>query len=92
MAFRLALVACSAALEGPWTLAKGNEVGLEVIHLMEGERVRLDMESDTEPLVQYHYDQPGSFPVFFAGRRYRVSKEVTGDNNSPTIVKILLRS
>lgn len=89
---RLALVACKTASEGQWTLAKGNEVGVIVRHLGEGERVRLDIETGTSKDSIY-FDSSGSFSLLELPKfvRYRVSKEVRqGDAASPTTVEIEL--
>lgn len=89
---RVALVACMSATEGPWTLAKGNESGIEIIHLLEGERIRLDIEVE-KSLTSLFFAEPGSYPVgFMDAERYRVSKELGDevDRPAPTIVRILL--
>lgn len=89
---RLALVACKTASEGQWTLAKGNESGVKVSHLGEGERVRLDIETEADKHSIY-FDSTGSFALRELPRfvRYRVSKEVRGGTvASPTTVEIEL--
>lgn len=89
---RLALVACKTASEGQWTLAKGNESGVKVAHLGEGERVRLDIETESDRTSIY-FDVTGSFVLLDVPRfvRYRVSKEVkSGAAASPTTVEIEL--
>lgn len=91
MATRMALVACTNATEGPWTLSKGNESAIKIVHLVDGERVVLDMRigdlSDT-----HQYDLPGTFPLPWKRMdRYRVIKEVDdGVRPSPTTVEIVL--
>lgn len=85
---RLALVAMKNATEGPWSRAKGNEVAVQILHLVEGEQVRLDMEIGelSESTV---FNQPGLFPLPLRRcERYRVSK--TQSQGSPTTVEIVL--
>lgn len=91
MATRLALVACSESTEGPWTLAKGNERGIKIVHLVEGERVSLEVKIDSVYGVAF-FDQPGSFPLPWERiDKYRVSKEVSLNvRGSPTTVEIIL--
>ena len=91
MATRVALVACSESTEGPWTLAKGNESGIKIIHLVEGEHVELHMEIGE---VKDHsvFLSPGVFPLPWRRMdRYRVCKHVKdGVSPSPTTVEIVL--
>jgi hypothetical protein len=89
--YRLAMVACMDAIEGPWTFARGNEVGVEIIHLLQGERVRLDL--DYEGVSDHlEFQDPGAFPVAFKKvRRYRVCKLADeGAEQAPTTVKVKL--
>jgi hypothetical protein len=88
--FRLALVAALDAIEGPWTQAKGNESGIEIVHLMQGEHIRVDLES--ERLAHLEFDSPGVFPFSTRGySRYRVCKIAEPEAmKSPTIVKVKL--
>jgi len=90
---RLALVACIDETDGPWTRAKGNEVGVNVVHLMRGERVLIEMEGRFQHASRriFDYHDPGSFPLDFSGcDRYRVCKKVTGVDSAPTTVEIIL--
>lgn len=91
MAFRLALTNCVNAYEGPWHNAKGNEKGLEIIYLLEGERIELELSADGAS-HKSTYSSPGLFPfpqVPF--NRYRVNKQVDeGVQSSPTIVRVQL--
>lgn len=91
MATRMALVACSAATEGPWTLAKGNEHAVKITHLVSGERVVLDMRIGDLSETQA-YDSPGTFPLPLKRmERYRVIKQIDdGIRPSPTTVEIVL--
>lgn len=91
MATRVALVACSESTEGPWTLAKGNESGIKIVHLLEGERVSLEVKVDGIYGVAT-FDQPGSFPLPWSRfDKYRIVKEVdSGVRGSPTTVEVIL--
>lgn len=80
---RLALVACKYAAEGPWTLAKQNEIGLNVIGLGLGESVVLEVQDGvlSERFVYGkvgNYDWPKSK---FVVDRYRIIKEVGEDDD-----------
>lgn len=93
MASRMALVGCKSTTDGPWTQAKGNEIGLRVVHLLEGEQVRLEMEVG-EIHDSATFLHPGLFAWPFGPRadRYRVCKEVAaGVEGSPTTVEVMLR-
>lgn len=91
MATRVALLACVGPADGPWTLAKNNERAVKVVHMMEGEHVRFEMEIGElkDSLV---FDSPGVFPLPWPRMgRYRVCK-VLGDGvrGSPTTVEVVL--
>jgi len=88
MATRLALVNCKGPTEGPWTIAKGNESGLEIFALGEGSLIRFDCEVDGLTKT-YDFNKPGEHPLPKLDiTRYRVSK--VGDSNLATIVRIIL--
>lgn len=91
MATRVALVACIDATEGPWTLAKGNEVGIKISSLVEGERIELMMEVG-ELKESVTFDQSGTFPLFWRRmEKYRVCKLVKdGTKPGSTTVEIVL--
>jgi hypothetical protein len=91
MATRVALVACSETTEGPWTLAKGNESGIKIVHLCEGERVRLEVDVAGTSSTKT-FDQSGSYPLQIdIFNKYRVIKEVDPEvRGSPTTVEIIL--
>lgn len=89
MRTRLALVSCLSSLEGAWTLAQGNEAALRVVHLLDGERVRLEVDGQQPYLL----NQPGEFPIQIRkGTKYRVCKEVdtSVEVPSPTFAEVLL--
>jgi hypothetical protein len=87
MATRLALMACRVATQGPWTLAKGNEKSVKIVHLMEGEYIELISEKGS-----VRFEQPGVFPFPWDRiYRYRVDKFIAPDAiPSPTTVEIVL--
>lgn len=91
MKTRVAIVAMRSASEGPWTLARGNESGVRIVHMVRGERVRVDMViGDLSDSV--HFDSPGTFPLPWKRfDRYRVSKLLEdGIDPAPTTVEIIL--
>lgn len=85
------MVACKVSHEGLWTRAKGNEVGIKIVHLVEGERVRLDVMM-TGVLHEALFDQPGTFPLPWPTfDSYRVCKLIRdGVTPTPTTVEIEL--
>lgn len=91
MGTRLAMVAVEGPMEGSWTLAKGNEQGIKIVHLMKGERVCLEVKIDKISGFAI-FDQPGSFPIPWTRfDKYRVNKEVDSEViGSPTTVEIIL--
>lgn len=98
MRSRVAMVGCKEMPEGPWTLAKGNEVGLKVVHLMEGEYIRLVLVFDDSSKETIEYYDPGEYPFHSNGfskesvlKKYQLSKHVNeGIDPSPTRVEVLL--
>lgn len=92
MASRLAMLGCKNPYEGPWTIAKGNETGLEIVNLAEGEAIELELV-DKRALHTVSYDQAGSFPLPKGKfNKYRVCKRHLRkvESPSPTIVRVLL--
>lgn len=91
MATRLALVACKDAIEGPWTLARGNERAIKIGHLLNGERILLVAQIG-DLNHQEEYTVPGTFPLPLKRmERYRVIKQVDeGLSGSPTTVEVIL--
>jgi hypothetical protein len=86
------MLSCRTPYEGPWSIAKGNETGLEIVNLSEGEAVELELNGKSG-LHTSVYAQAGSFPlpkVKFS--KYRVCKRHLHkvENPSPTIVRVLL--
>lgn len=91
MGTRLALVACKASNEGPWTSACGNETALKVTDLGKGEHVILSMEiGELKESVTYYAN--GVYPLPWKRvERYKVSKHVPdGVRAFPTTVEIIL--
>jgi hypothetical protein len=88
MGTRLALVNCKGPTEGPWTIAKGNESGLEIFNLGEGALVRLECEVDGVTDT-FDFYKSGEYPLpGLKFNRYRVSK--LGDPGLATIVRVQL--
>lgn len=91
MKTRLALVACVIECEGSWSLARGNESGIRITHLMKGEQIRFDVEvGDLRDSVIF--DQPGLFTLPWKRfERYRVAKHIPPSiQPSPTTVEVVL--
>jgi hypothetical protein len=91
MKTRLALFACYSNTEGPWTRAKGNELGIQILHMVEGEYIMVEMEiGDLKDTVVFN--SPGVFPLPWKRLdKYRVIKKVTdGVAPAPTTVEIVL--
>lgn len=63
MKTRLALVACMGPHDGPWMRARGNETGVRVMFLGEGERIFADMEVAGLPKDPVLLDAEGTFPI-----------------------------
>lgn len=92
MGSRLALLGCHDPYEGPWTRAKGNETGLEIAYLAEGEAVELEL-SGAHGLRSYTFSEVGCFTIPRTKfTRYRVCKRHLRivEKPFPTIVRILL--
>ncbi len=91
---RTALVACVDNTEGAWAFLKGNEKGIRVSQLADGERVLLEVKASSPgiPGEKHVFDEEGSFPFGFQRfNRYRVGKTVRNDSiPKPTTVEILL--
>lgn len=88
---RVALVACKNSAEGPWTSAKGNEVGFVVRGLGEDEQVVIEMIDEDGDVFEFTSSDDGLFILaqeFARSVRYRV-KKVNGQG-SPTTVEIYL--
>ena len=88
------MVGCKEMPEGPWTLAKGNEVGLKIVYLMEGELVRLELVFSESSCETHEFNQPGEYPFPVNGsvlQKYQINKHVNeGVEPSPTRVEVLL--
>lgn len=93
MRSRVAMVGCKEMPEGPWILAKGNEVGLKIVHLMEGERIGLELRYSGR-CESHIFKDPGQFPFPSNGQtleKYQINKHVDeGVDPSPTRVEVLL--
>lgn len=60
---RLALVACEGPATGPWVRARGNETGVMISQLGEGERIAMDQEANGSPKEPVLFDSEGTFPL-----------------------------
>ena len=82
------MLGCKTSVDGPWSRSNGKELGLRIIHLLKGERIRIETEQSV-----FMFKEPGSFPLghLADASRYRVCKEVDeGVEGSPTIVEVIL--
>ena len=83
---RLALVNVVGAYEGPWFRPKGNEVGVEVSELVDGEELWLEMA-----MTQALRLQSGFTPFTFEEQSYRFVKKIDPSCAPvPTLVRIHL--
>lgn len=93
MKTRLALVACNCATEGAWTLIKGNEKGLRINPLVEGELIWLDLDFNGS-IDSVGHKAAGQFAFDFGAsgaKRYRVRKTINNEvQPSETWVEVLL--
>jgi hypothetical protein len=93
MKTRLALVACNCATEGVWTLVKGNERGLRINPLVEGELIWLDLDFNGS-IDSVGHNSAGQFAFDFGAlgaKRYRVRKTIANEvQPSETWVEVLL--
>lgn len=89
---RLALVNCESG-DGPWYHVRGDEHGIEVTGLRDGERVWLRGEGvvGSTGFLPIYYTQPGSYRIDLAGvSRFRFTKEYdSGVQPSKTCVEVL---
>lgn len=86
---KLVLAGCLSSADGPWNISRGNEIGLRVLQLKRGERIRVEIVGRKS----IFFNDPGSFPFDTLARssHYRVCKEVDeGITPSPTTVEVIL--
>lgn len=91
MKTRLALAACSVECDGSWSVARGNETGVRITHLMQGEQIRFDVEvGDLRDSIIF--DQPGLFSLPWKHfDKYKVAKHIPPSvQPSPTTVEVVL--
>lgn len=62
MKTRLALVACKDSTQGPWIRPRGNETGVRVQYLGEGERIIMIYEQHGTQFHE-HLDDEGTFDL-----------------------------
>lgn len=84
---RLAMVACYGPHEGPWLRARGNETGIRVTCLGEGEYVIVRHQNGTDEVQELTLDREGVFPLP-AGFRRISFKKLGGVK--PTSVELLV--
>lgn len=63
MITRLALVACFGPHEGPWLRARGNETGIRITCLGEGEYVVVRHQNGTSEVHEQVLNTEGVFPL-----------------------------
>ena len=87
MKTRLVLVTCYKDFQGPWVRARGDETGIRVLNLADGERIVVDRElnGSLEPTL---ISSNGTFPLAKGWERLKVRKE--GLMNSPTRVDLIV--
>lgn len=76
--------------EGPWTLTKGNECGVQVLGLKDGESLHLETDSGSSGTsIQFSSGVTAIFPA--NSKRYRFVKKVPeGIAPSKTSVEVLI--
>lgn len=89
MRTRLALVACRGATKGPWLRARGNETGVRIQALGQGERIVL-VEERSGDLNRTEFNTAGTFPLNKGWNRLRFDKQVNGGICEPTQVELII--
>lgn len=91
MKTRLAIVACRSANDGVWSIARGNEVGISIDALGEGEHIRFEVMVKSESMILLTCFESGVFDLPHNNfDRYRVAKGINGGPGVSTTVEILL--
>lgn len=88
MKTRLALVASYDSIEGPWLRARGNETGVRVLGLGQGERIFMDIEANGSTKESVLLASEGTFSLPKAWNKVRFRKEGVG--LKPTQVELLV--
>lgn len=87
MKLRLALVAFEGPANGPWVRTRGNETGLQITVLGEGERVFMDWEHQGLTKDSIVFDREGTFPLPEKWDRVRFRKEVAGKKTNVSLIQ-----
>ena len=90
MKTRLALVAAKGHCEGPWMRSRGNEIGIRVRSLGEGESIVVDLEYrgiPMQPMLLYHDD---TFDLPKGWDRLRILKRCLEDDGPRTHVDLMV--
>lgn len=82
------MIAAKESCETAWQRARGNERGITVRGLKEGEYVLLDFEIDRQLQVPIAFKSNGTFPSFPLCKAFRFRKEVEIPDPSETYVEI----
>ena len=85
------MVAAKEPCETAWQRARGNEQGIIVRGLKEGESVLLDYEIDRQLQVPIAFVSNSRFPFPSKCTAFRFRKEVNGGTPSETYVEIEVR-
>lgn len=83
---RLALVACEGPATGPWVRTRGNETGVQITQLGEGERIVMDQEANGSPKEPVLFEAEGTFPLSAGWDKLRFRKEGSGKLTSVCLV------
>jgi len=86
---RLAMVACFGPHEGPWLRGRGNETGIRVICLGDGEVVDVEREQANGLITTESITSDGEVSVG-AFKRIRFVKRCSGKGSKPTTVELLI--
>lgn len=85
MRTRLGMMSCKGPHTTPWMAPQGGETSVRVIHLLEGERIVIECELESERTLAI----PGEYP-FTPSKRFRFRKERDEDvEGSPTMVEVI---
>lgn len=84
---RLALVACFGPHEGPWLRARGNETGVRITCLGDGEHIIMRHQNGTAEVIEQMLSGEGVFPLPSGFRRISFCK-VGG--TKPTTVELVV--
>jgi hypothetical protein len=89
MKTRLALVAAKVSMEGPWLRARGNETGVRIQFLGEGERIVMFVCEQGVIRRATAFEQNGTFDLPPVWDSIRFDK-IAGESANPTQVELLV--